>query len=978
MQVLVVGAGVAGIKAALELAEYGYKVIIVERLPSVGGKISQLDRQFPNNRCGLCQILPIFDRDACEEFCLRRVLSHRNIEVITNAEVARVHGEAGKFKIDVIKKARGVSEAKCIACDKCRDVCPVEVSDEFNGNFTKRKAIYMRYPLCYPNVYAIDWMNCIKCGKCAEICPAKAIDLNAKAELISLEVGAIILALGFESMDVDTLRQYKHGKYLDVVTSLEFERLLCGYGPSYGKLLRPSDGSIPERIAFLQCVGSRDVNRDYCSSACCMYALKEAIIAKEKAPDIDIIIYYMDVRCFGKGYQRYYENAKQKGIKFIRCRVPVIESANGKLAVSYVDENDEAKKEFFDLIVLSTGQAAPRDWKKLSEIFGIELNEWGFAKTKTFNPVESTRRGIFICGSFTEPKDIPDAITEASAAAAGVMQLLGKPSIALAVQPKLNEGKKLGLLICTCGGEMKSEALKLREQYLNLKIKVEVLDYLCKDLANLRLSDANAIVIAACAPYGIETAVKKAINLPFENVEIVDIKHQGDGWRIKKNIDLAIDKLKNKGKIETPLKAEIVQRALVIGGGIAGMQAALGIANAGYKVDLIERASELGGNLKRLKYTLEGEDIERLLESVIQTIEKQKLISVYKNSTVVELRGYAGSYTARIKRDGMERMQSYGAVIIATGGEEYFPSEYLYGKDPRIITQRELEAKLLKNDLLGIKSVAMLQCIGSRNEQNRYCSRVCCATAIKNAIKLKEKNPEIEIYILNKDIVAYGFAEHRYTLARKMGITFLKYDGSPTIELNAGHLRLKFIDSLLKEEIVMNPSLIVLSTGIVPNKDNPLLAELLKVELDEDGFFKEANSKFRPVDFKADGIYIVGLAHSPCNVKESITQGLAAAARVVILLNRNQMQASKHIARVNKRWCAGCGLCIQVCPFGARRMDEENKVVDVIEYICKGCGTCAASCPSGASQLIKLGAYQAISMIDLALEEGAIEMEYSS
>ncbi len=972
MQVLVVGAGVAGMKAALELAEYGYRVTVVEKLPSIGGKISQLDRQFPDNRCGLCQILPLFDRDSCEEFCLRRVLSHKNIAVITNAEVARVEGEAGRFKVDVIKKPRGVSEAKCIACAKCTNLCPVEVSDEFNGNLSKRKAIHVRYPLGYPNVYVIDWINCIKCGKCAEICPTKAIELEAEAELITLEAGAIILAPGFEGVDVNTLRQYKYGKYPDVITSLEFERLLCGYGPSYGKLLRPSTGSKPEKIAFLQCVGSRDVKRDYCSSACCMYALKEALIAKEKAPDLDITIYYMDIRCFGKGYHRYYENAKQKGIKFIRCRVPVVErELDGKIAIFYVDENDESRKESFDLVVLSAGQAAPHGWEKLSEIFGIELNQWGFAKTKTFKPVESTRNGIFVCGSFTEPKDISDAITEASAAAAEVMQLLGKPKLPLEVQQKF-EGKGIGLLICTCGGE-NSEAAKLRERYEGGIKRVEVLDYLCQNLSKIREligSDLDRIVIAACAPYGIETAVKKTIGLPFENVEIVDIKQHGDGWRIKKNIDLAIEKLKNKkGKIEASLKAEIVQRALVIGGGIAGMQAALGIANAGFEVDLVEKTSELGGNLKQLKYTFEGENAEELLELAIQAIERQKLINVYKNSAVVELHGHAGNYIAKIKSDAVERMRSYGAVVLATGGEEYLPSEYLYGKDPRIITQRELEAKLLKNDVHQIKSVVMLQCIGSRNERNRYCSRVCCAAAIKNAIKLKEKNPEVEIYILNRDIVTYGFAEHHYTLARRMGITFLRYDGLPSIELNGGVLSLKFIDSLLREEIVMSPSLIVLSTGIVPNKDNPVLAELLKVELDQDGFFKEANAKFRPVDFKKDGIYIAGLAHSPRNVKESITQGLAAAARVAILLNRDKVPASRFIASVSKRWCAGCGLCIEACPFGARIIDEENKVVEVIEYICKGCGACAAACPSGASQLLKLTADQAISIIDLALEE---------
>ncbi len=961
---LIIGSGVAGMKAALELAEYGYQVTVVEKQPSIGGKISQLDRQFPNNRCGLCQILPVSSRDACEEYCLRRDISHKNINVIVGAEVERVEGEAGKFKVDVLRRSRGVSEAKCIACDKCAEVCPVEVDDEFVGNLSKRKAIYVRYPLGYPDVYVIDFEKCTKCGKCAEICPTKAIDLQAKAETITLDAGVIILAPGFEGVDVDTLSAYRHGKYPDVLTSIEFERILSGYGPSGGELKHPSDGATPKKIAFLQCIGSRDFKRDYCSSACCMYALKEALVAMEKNPDLDITVYYMDIRCFGKGYHRYYEEAKQKGIKFTRCRVPVVEkSLEGNLAVSYVDENDESKKEYFDMIVLSTGQAAPANWEKLGRVFGIELNEWGFAKTRALNPVESTRDGIFVCGSFTWPKDIPDSIAEAGAAAAKTIELLGKP-MRSEMQPEA-KGDKLGLLICSCGGEI-SDAVKLKERYSREGIeKVEVVDYLCLDFENVRriMGDSSRIVIAACAPYGIAGAVKRASGLPPENIEIADIRSSRSS--AKKIVDLGIEKLKGieKGRSKK-VEAKIAQRALIIGGGIAGMQAALAIANTGYEVDLVEKNSELGGNLKKLKHTLEGDDIEGLLRSTVQAVENQKLIKVHNNSTVTELSGYPGAFTAKI---GDDKTQCYGSIVLATGGGEYPAAEY--PSDQRIITQRELEAKLSNNEIdKRVKNLVMLQCIGSRNDKNRYCSRVCCNAAIKNAIKLKESNPEVEVYILNKDIVTYGFAEHHYTIARKLGITFLKYDGEPSIELSGNNPSIKFIDSLLKEEIMLSPDMIVLSTGIVPGKDNQLLSSLLNIPLDQDGFFKEANTKFRPVDV-TDGIFVAGLAHSPRNVKEAIAQGLAAAARAMILLARDRLPASQLIATVNKRWCAGCELCIEVCPYSARRMDAENKVATVIEYMCRGCGACAVACPSSASKLRRLSDDQVISMIDLALEE---------
>ena len=399
--VLVIGAGVGGIKASLELAETGIRVYLCDRGPAIGGSLVQMDKWFPNNHCGMCQILPVFSRDDASQRCLRRGLSHPNIEILPMTEVTEVSGEAGNFEVTLGTKPSGVNTELCTGCGLCAEACPVETRNKFDEGLGSHKAIYIPNPYLTPNSYTIEWESCTKCGACVKVCPSRAIDLNQTERVRHLEIGSIILATGFEEFDPRPATQYGYKRFSNVITSIELERFLSPGGPTGGELLRPSDRQIPEKVAFLQCIGSRDNQRNYCSSACCMYSLKETRLIKEKYPQIDTRVFFMDLRAFGKGYYRYYEQADKAGVKFIRCRVPAIkEDPESKdLILSTLKEDQTPVKEQFGLVVLSVGQSPAPGFQKLCQILGVETNKWGFCQTKPFSPVETTKEGIYVCGS---------------------------------------------------------------------------------------------------------------------------------------------------------------------------------------------------------------------------------------------------------------------------------------------------------------------------------------------------------------------------------------------------------------------------------------------------------------------------------------------------------------------------------------------------------------------------------------------------
>ncbi len=1018
--VLVVGAGVGGIKSALELAEMGFKVYLLDKSPNIGGTLVQLDKQFPTNDCGMCKMLPLFTCDEASENCLRRELNHPNIELLSNSVVKACDGPAGNFKVRVLEKPRYVREDRCIICGLCVAACPVEVEDEFNEGLGKRKAVYLRNPLGIPYMYAIDMENCTKCGECVKICPTDAIDLSQSDSERELEVGAVILSSGFEEFDPTPLTQYGYGEFPNVVTSIELERLLSGKGPKSGEFGRPSDGQVPKRVAFLQCVGSRDEERNYCSSACCMYALKEATLLKETYPDTEPHVFFMDMRAFGKGYHRYYLRAKDElGIGLTRSRASSVEERDGRgdLRVVYETDAGELARADFDLVVLSIGQTASPEREELARAFGFKLNQHGFAQTRGPAQVGTSREGIYVCGSFSAPADIPETVTQAQAAALQAASLLVPSKGELTWTAEYPEemdlsdrDPKLGVFLCKCFKEIADkvdmDSLASFARGLPQVAVAEPVDHLClkEDLENVMArvqeSGLNRLVFAACAPYPFEVRFKRSVKEAGLNpalLEVVNLREQlswtnDDRHRATASAQSLIRMAVEKLRLQEPLSVvsiPVKQRALVVGGGLAGMTAASAIAEHGFEVDLVERSDELGGNLRQVYYTLDGLDPQELLKTTIDKVEKDSLIRVYKETEVAELSGYAGNFRTVLKSvDKLIREQvdekaegekgetnqltqlEHGAVIVATGAEESRPQEYMYEKDDRVITQRELEKRLADGGLqtADLGTVAMIQCVGSRDQEHPYCSRICCSQAVKNALKIKEASPQTEVWILYRDIMTYGFSEEYYTQARDKGVIFLRHEleEKPEVTVEDGKLAVKLRDPILDEWLIINPDLLVLSPRIAPN-DNTHLADALSLPLTEDGFFEEANVKFRPLDFARGGIYLCGLAHSPRSMRESLDQAYGAAARAVSLLSKKETSSRRGIAEVSERWCAGCEMCIEYCPYDARVMDEERRIAVVREALCQGCGACQVVCPSSASKIRSFRDPQIMAMLHGAL-----------
>jgi heterodisulfide reductase subunit A len=960
--VLVIGSGVGGLKAALEVAARGTQVYLLERSPFFGGEIVQLERQFPTNRCCLCQMLPTTNRVEEGEYCLRRDFYHPLIELIPSAELVGFSGKEGNFKARIRQRPRGVIEELCTSCQRCIEVCPAEAVDDFNL-LGKRKAIALRGMQPVPPIPAIDWETCTRCGECAKVCPTHAINLKMKDEERELEVSSVILAPGFTEFDPDVLTQYGYGRWKNVVTSIEWERILSPIGPYAAQTKRPSDGKEVKRVAFVLCVGSRERRWDFCSAACCMYSVKEALLAKELRKDIEITVFYMDLRGFGKGYERYIQEAKAKGIRFVRGRTPRLqEDPQTKNIMASTMQDNRLFKEEFDLVVLAIGQRPSRGSEELARIIGADLNEWGFCKTVNPAGIETTKPGVYVCGSFAEPKDIPDTITQATACALAATETAREKTVkpaAKAEQAPVEEAK-IGVVLCQCKGEVSDninfEELKKAVGKRPGVVAVMESDALCvKDktkglLAEIRKKGINRLLIGACSPYwfrrrflesvgGIEPWLVEWVNLREGTIHV-----HGKKEAQKKAEDMLLMSLERlRRKEDFPAQATPVkQSALVVGAGIAGLAVTAALAERGVEVHLVEREAELGGTFKALP------DKAGLLEKYVKAIEKNSLVQVHRQSEVVSIRGQAGDFWTVIKGTEGEQEIEVGAVVIATGAEEYRPKEFLYGKDKRVMTQRELEQGLAAGNVQPkrIGSMAMIQCVGARDKARPWCNRYCCTEALENALLLKKQNPEMEIYILFKDMMSYGFREALYSQAREAGVIFIRYADIEEIKVKGGG-RL----TITSPEVEIEADLLVLSTGVVPAKENKKLARIFDLELDPDGFFKEAEPKFRPVDALREGIYLCGGAHSPRSWNEVIVQSEAAAERALVLLGHARVAAPAIISLVNDRRCSGCALCVEACPYGARVFDEERLVAIVKEALCQGCGVCASICPSGAAYL---------------------------
>ena len=972
--VLVVGGGVAGIQASLDLADSGFKVYLLDESTSIGGTMAQLDKTFPTNDCSMCILAPK----------LVTAGRHPNIQLITHSELEEVKGKAGNFQITILKHPRLVNIEKCTGCGLCAQNCPIEVPNEFDQNMSMRKAIYVPFPQAVPLKYVIDIENCIKCRLCEKICQAKAVDFDQQPETVKINVGSIILAPGFEEFDCHLKTEYGYGRFLNVVSSIEFERMMNASGPFGGKIVRPFDGKIPRKIAFIQCVGSRDaqLGNNYCSAACCMYAIKEAVIVKEHSSNpLDCTIFYMDMRCYGKEFDAYYERAQGEwGIEFVRSRVASVteDPSTGDLFLHYV-ENEEPKEEEFDMVVLSVGMQPPKNVEKLAENLGIKLNKYRFCQTDTFSPLETSKPGIFVCGAFGGPKDIPESVAQASGAASKAMCIIATERGKLIAEKEFpperdvsQEEPRIGVFVCHCGTNIGSvvNVPKVVEHAKTLPnvVYAEENLYTCSQDAQkliaekIRQHNLNRVVVASCTPRTHEPLFRETVQEAGLNPYLFEMANIRDqcSWVHMHEHEKATEKAKDlvasmvaKARLLKPLKKpaiDVTPVGLVIGGGIAGMTAALELAKQGFEVHLVEKKKELGGHLLTMHYLLEKDDNpQEKLQAITKAVMENDKIHVYRGAEVLDVYGFVGNFKTRIKQQsGKEKEIDHGIVIVATGAVEYEPTEYLYGKDPRIMTQHELEEQIAKGEFKA-KTVVMIQCVGARNEERPNCSRICCGQAMKNALKIKEVSPKTEVYVLYKDIRTYGFKEDYYREAATKGVLFVNYDDErkPRVVDEDGKLKVTFWEPVIKEEVEIGPDVVVLSAATLPNPDNKHVAEMLKVPLTKDGFFLEAHMKLRPVDFATDGVFLCGMAHWPKFIDESISQACATAARAATILSKKTLDAEGTVSHIDEDLCIGCGVCISICPYKAIAKDE-NGLAKVNEVLCKGCGTCAASCPERA------------------------------
>lgn len=998
--VLVIGGGIGGIQSSLDLANSGFKVYLVEESPSIGGAMAQLDKTFPTNDCSMCILSPK----------MVEVARHPNIELLTYSEIINVAGKIGNFKVKVKKKPRYVDEEKCIGCGLCAKACRMKekIPNEFDIGIGNRSAIYAYFPQAVPLKYTIDPTRCItltrgKCGDeplCKKVCTQDAIDFDQKEKIVDIEVGTIIVATGYDLFDPTKKQEYGYGKYKNVVSSTEFERYLSASGPTAGFIFRRSDKKEPKKIAFVQCVGSRDERtNEYCSSVCCMYAIKQAIIAQDHTPGLNAHIFFMDVRAFGKEFDDYYIRAeKEHKIKFTRCRIPSIEEdlETNDLIINYI-ENEEKKQEVFDMVVLSCALEPSKSSKELAKKLGIDLNEYGFCKTNLFSPLESSKPGIYVTGTSSQPKDIPMTVTDASGAAAKASSIISSERHSLEVVKKYppemditDDPPRIGVFVCSCGVNIGAYVdvpcvVEYAKTLPNV-VHAEEFLYTCSQDTQKKIIDVikkhklNRIIVSACTPRTHEPLFQSTLREAGLNphlFEMTNIREQCS-WVHYKEPEKCTEKAKNlirmavcKAQLIQPLTREehpVIPRGLVIGGGVSGMYAALELAAQGFETYLVERDKELGGSLRKTYFMLGNENPQNLLQSLKKKVSNNKKIHVFTNTDIKDVQGYVGNFKTKILINGKdERDLEHGIVIITTGAKEYKPVEYLYGKDKRVLTKWELEEKLAKG-AFSAKNIVMIQCVGCRNEERTYCSRICCGDAIKNALKIKEFSPETNIYILYKDIRTYGFREKYYKEAAEKGVIFIRYDdeNKPIVTNDDGSLEVSVFDQILGSQIIFKPDIIALSNAMLPQDGTKELSQMLKIPTTKDGFFLEAHMKLRPVDFSTDGVFLCGKAHSPKYIEECIAQATAAAARATTILSKDKLESEAVVSEVNEELCSGCGICIKNCPYVAIELVEGKAKINAA--LCKGCGNCASACPSDAIEQKGFKTNQIKAMIYAALD----------
>jgi len=904
------------------------------------------------------------------------------------------------------------------------EYCPVEYPDRFNQEISKNKAIHIYFAQAIPLITYID-ESCLylkekKCRICEAVCKNDAIDLNQTAKKVEVHVGAIILSPGFEPFDPGVRDEYGYGKMQNVVTSLDYERLMCATGPYEGEILRASDKKHPHRVAWIQCVGSRRVTpgeNSYCSAVCCTYTQKQVILTKEHDAETECTIFHNDIRSFGKDFERFYERAERlSGIRFIRSYVSIVkedpESKN--VTIRYSTPDDGVKEEEFELVVLSVGLTPPADARDLAGTFGVELEPHGFCEVNPINPMETTRPGIFVSGAFQGPIDIPESVFSASGAGSQCGELLdyrrGKLSRERIYPPERGvsqEEPRIGVFVCHCGANIGRivnvpETVEYCRTLPNVVYAQEQL-FSCAANCAQEITDMvkekglNRVIVAACSPRTLEPLFRDTVREAGLNQYYLDMANIREhcSWVHSKEKEAATEKAKDIIRMSVarachlaPLQEidlPVNKAALVLGGGIAGMTCALSMANQGHEVHLVEREKDLGGMARRIHTTLEGLDVQSYVRDLVHKVYQNPSIHVYADATVTEATGYIGNFVTSVSSERGVTEIKHGATVIAVGADVYEPTEYLYGEDDRVMTHLELEEQINKGNekVIHAQSLVMIQCVGCRNEDRSYCSRVCCGESIKNALRLKETNPKMDIYILFRDMRTYGFSEDYYREAADKDVKFIRYEPQDKPEVKAGEseegrpvLKVTAPDYILGMKVEIDADIVVLAAAVIPPAGNKELSQLFKVPLGPDGFFQEAHVKLRPVEFAADGVYLCGIAHYPKFISEATNQAYGAAGRVLTLLSHDTVIASGSVCEVDEKKCMGCGQCISVCTYGAIAFREtrRGKKAVVNPVLCKGDGLCNAKCPTGAIQLKHFTDKEIWAQIDAAAEATSLRM----
>jgi len=1111
---LVVGAGISGIRSALDLAETGCDVTLIDAAPHMGGMLTKLEHQFPTDGCGMCRMLPMADRDSCFQGCLRKGLVHEAVDIMLSTRLVKIDGEPGSYRVTLETEPSIVDPELCTGCNRCSEVCPVTIRDPFNLGLSETKAIYLPVPQAIPNIYTVDMDHCTLCGECEKICPFNAIKLpeddkkkfrilvvddelimreslkewllfegygvetaasgdealemvenshfsmvfldikmpgmdgtevlsrvkekfndlvvvmmTAYAtvetavetmrtgaheyvikpfdpqELLSivkkiylaekpeartfveLDVGAVILATGVDYYNpLSGINTFGYKKYPDVITNIELERILSRTGPFQGELKCLSDGRVPRRMAWIQCVGSRTVQFPVCSSVCCMIALKEAVLVRQRSgKTIETIIYYMDMRCFGKEFEAYRNRAENEyGVILRRARPHSVCPEPGQgLSIQIIDDSGKRKNEIFDMVVLSLGQRPSRDMEELSKTTKTALNEFGYLEAPFLE--ENRKIGVFPGGSASGLKDIGESVifsSSASAMALGVIHGSAPPYPGAKEESTLfrdvsSEIPDIGVVLCQCpnGPDIEQRVRDILEMDIHVS-KLITKDRICTKegwdelLELVSKTRFNRLLILACDSnlfLGKKVELGRAMKLDPAYIEFIDLyKGEPVGPRVK----MGLARIRRLARINSK-KVPMVPKVLVVGGGIAGMTAAMTVAESGFEAVIVEKNSQLGGNLAWLHKNINNLDFGLFLKKSLELVQKNPAVTSSTSAAVVSSKGRAGNYTTIIKTGANELITvEHGAVIFATGGTEARTISHGYGKNRAIITNRELEQALKTEKInpAAMETVVMILCVDSRIDTRKYCSRVCCRSSLKHALEMKRLNPELGIYVLYRDMVSYGFSEAYFKEARQLGVLFIPYtlEDKPEISFESDRPIVRFHEPIIDRPMEILSDLVVLAAGIVP-WDMEHLARIFHAEVDSYSFFSEADSKWRPVDSMTGGVFACGLALGPRDVEESVATARAAAMGAIRLISKRGASNSLVTAGIKPSLCTLCERCIDACAFGARTIDPDDSIIRIDPLACQGCGSCAAVCTSSAAYLNNFLDQQMFEIIDAAI-----------